>query len=480
MSNLSVRRLEPLLFGLTGMLVAAVAVQVAYRTEPVVPLALAGALAAGALALWRPMVALVLSIALVPLELLSLKLGGLGVSPAEAMFAMTGAAWAVRRLAFGEPPFVPSPLNKPYVLLLLAIVPGLAITTDSVLVVKVLVIWSFFFMLFQLVLAEGDAETVRWVLLALAVAGAIVGVTATIRSGGGADVTLLGVGQSAEGRAQGSFGDPNTLATFEGLALPGALALAFYGRTIVRLVGAVSFALIFAGLALSLSRGGLLAVAGALAVMVTWAPVRRAVVVAGLVVVAFAIAGQNPIGEVQQVQTLSERVSSISYSARGVDPRFGIWERTPDIVADHPLFGVSMNGFPAVGGQYGLLGPDQTPYAHAHNIPLTIAAELGLLGLAAFTWLVVQVVRVLGRAYREGARSNRGLTTAVAAALVALALQGMVDYPLRLNAIVAVVFVLTGCAVVLSRRQEEPGVEPPPAGPAPELRRPDQRRAVAT
>ena len=54
--------------------------------------------------------------------------------------------------------------------------------------------------------------------------------------------------------------------------------------------------------------------------------------------------------------------------------------------------------------------------------------------------------------------------TVVAAALLALALQGMVDYTLRSAVIVALIFALSGAAVVLGRAVDQ---------------QPDQERARA-
>ena len=179
-------------------------------------------------------------------------------------------------------------------------------------------------------------------------------------------------------------------------------------------------------------------------------------IVTGIVVVVLAVGAGNPLGDTQQGQVLTQRLSSVSYSAGGVDPRFRVWEVTPRIIADHPIIGIGANSFPDVAPRYGLLlyNSDAT-YQHAHNIALTITAELGLLGLAALTWLVVALVTVLIAAYRA-VPTDRGPPVALAAAFTALALQGMVDYTLRSAAIVGLVFALCGCAVVLTRRVDEP------------------------
>jgi O-antigen ligase len=462
--TLSSRRLEAVAVLAAAVAAGTAIVLLAYAAGPLAPIALTGAVVLAVLTVARPVVSLYAAVAVVPLELVSVSLGPAALSPSEALLALSGIGWAASRLVRGEAPFVPSPLGAPLALLVLAVVPGLAVAPEPVAVAKVLVIWASLLLLYMMVVAEADARVVRNLLLVLALSAAVVGVIAIVTSGGVAP-ELRGLGETASGRARGSFSHPNTLATFEALALPGALALAIAGPLALRPLAIGAFAVIFAGLALSLSRGGLLAVAGGLGTMLLWAPFRRTVAAAGLVVVVLAVAGGNPLGETQQVQVLTQRLESIGYSAEGVDPRFRVWDVTPRIIADHPLIGIGANGFPSVAPRYGLLlGNSRSTFEHAHNIPLTIAAELGLVGLAALAWFLVALARVLALGYRRAPPERRGMVLAVAAAFAALAVQGVVDYTLRSNVIMGLVFVLAACAVVLGREDPAEGEAQPNAG----------------
>jgi len=450
MTSLTLRRLEPAVPVIAAAVLGVGVVQVAYMTAPIVPLVLAGGAALVVLSVVRPIIVLFAAVALAPLELISVDLGAVGVSPAEAMLMLSGFGWAAVRTTRLEAPFTPSSLSWPLALLVLALIPGLLIAQDSFAVVKVVVLWTGFFFVFQMLITDGDEKTVRTLLFVLAISAAVVGAIAVIKSGGTAP-ELRGSGQTASGRATGSFTHPNTLATFEALALPGALALGLKGAAAVRPFALASFAVIFAGLALSLSRGGLLAVAGALGMMLVWTPFRRTVVVATAIVLVLGFAGGNPLGDTEQLQVFERRIESIGYSAGGVDPRFRLWEVTPQIIYDHPLVGVGANAFPDVAPRYGLLLENSgSTYEHAHNIALTVAAEMGLFGLLALGWIVVALTRELVRGYRRPG-ADRGVALAVAAAFVAVALQGMVDYTLRSAIIPGVIFALAGCAVLLAR-----------------------------
>jgi O-antigen ligase len=446
---MALRRLEPALYAILAVAVAIATVQLAYRLHPVAPLVLAGAAGATFVAVWRPLWTVYAAIALIPLEVVSLPVGQVGISPAEGLFLLTGVCWATRRIAEGQAPWTPTPLGKPYALLLLAAVPGFAIVQDQFLVWKVVVMWTAFFFVFELIVTEGNERTVRGLLFALAVAGGIVGLVA-ISGAAGNEPELIGAGESATGRATGSFGHPNTLATFLGLALPGALAMGLTGRVSWRPVALAGFVAMLFALGLSLSRGGLLAVAGALGLMLLWAPFRRATLAGVAVVVFLYAAGAQPLGESRQVETVTQRIETIETSAQGTNPRFRIWDQAPTLALDSLPFGFGANNFPEVAPRYGLL-EFFSPFDHAHNIPLTFLIERGIASLLALLWATVVLVQLLLRAYRRGGQTQKGLALAIGAAFTALILQGMLDYTLRANVLVAVIFCLAACAVVLAR-----------------------------
>jgi O-antigen ligase len=462
-------RLVPLAvaLGIAAAAGGALTAALAYATSPLMPLAVVGGVVVAVLAAAMPLRLLYLAILLVPfklytidLEVTGLPLGSATLTLQEGLFVLSGLAWAVRRMVGGHLPFSPSPLGKPYMLLLIAILPGLVIAEHPAPVMKLLVMWTAFVLVFQMVVTDARPEHVRTILLTLAVAAAVVGLKAALDPGSAEPQRLLGVGDVAAGRPGGSFEDPNVLATFEALGLPAAVAFALGRNLALRIVGAAGFALIVAGLALSLSRGGFLAAAGALIVMLAWRPVRYTALAALAVVLVLQIGSGTFSGEVEQMSVVQGRIESVSYAAAGGDPRFAIWRATPPMIAEHPFFGIGANQYPVVSPRYGLFAQDLGgSYQHAHNIPLTVAAELGLLGLAALIWATLALARVLVAAYRRQSGFYRGLALAVGAAFTGLALQGMVDYTVSSNTVMAMMFVLSGCAVVLA------------AGPRPDAER---------
>ncbi len=70
-----------------------------------------------------------------------------------------------------------------------------------------------------------------------------------------------------------------------------------------------------------------------------------------------------------------------------------IWQAAINMIKAHPIVGVGVNTFVLNYERY-KLPIDDIHAAYAHNHYLHMAAEMGLIGLAAFAWLIVRVARV--------------------------------------------------------------------------------------
>jgi O-antigen ligase len=449
-------RLDLLALGVLGALVGAGAMALAHSTSPILPVALLAVCAALVVAAARPMTALYLGIAAISLQQFTLPLGAATVSPAEALFVVAGLSWALRRLADGQTPWVPSPLGKPLLAVLLVMIPGLLFAEDTAAILKALIMLTAFVLLYQMVVAEATPRQIRVMLFVLAVTGAAVGLLALAQSAGAAPSEVRELGDVTSGRVSGPFNHPNGLGQFEALALPAAIALALHGTLTFRGGALLTLPPILAGLTLSLSRGGILAAAGALLVMLPWRRFRWTAAVAILLCGALLVGVGSSLSQVSRLDNVLKRVSSVEYSAGGADPRFEGWRASVEMIGDHPILGVGVNQFPNVSSRYGLSDPtvEDFRWHHAHNTALTLTAELGLVGLAVLLWLAFVVVTTLVRAVRRTRGPDRALAVAIAGAIAASTIQGMVDYSLASNVSRALLLALVAGAVVLARGQD--------------------------
>lgn len=96
------------------------------------------------------------------------------------------------------------------------------------------------------------------------------------------------------------------------------------------------------------------------------------------------------------------------------------------IVKDYPLMGVGPNQIERIYPNYRVPDAVKPTNPHLHNVPLQIAAERGLLALAAWLWFVASAALGLLRLLRR--TRHRSLAAAGLGALAALLAAGLTEY----------------------------------------------------
>ena len=225
--------------------------------------------------------------------------------------------------------------------------------------------------------------------------------------------TPAGVYTVGHGRAIGSFIVPGELAGYLLVYVPVALAIAVARESspalrLLARIGAVAGCVAFV---LTFSRAGWMGMAAAIAFFVFMRQGRRgaryAIAVVGIAIVVLSFVFNSH-------HDPSENFTRIS-----------IWQTALAMIERFPLTGVGPFEFSSVFRLVRL--PDAEPVAfHAHSFLLTVAAEAGLIGVAAalFGWWRFAVV------FGERLRLTSGKSTlalAIAAGLVGTWVQGLID-----------------------------------------------------
>ncbi|HEV8700160.1 MAG TPA: O-antigen ligase family protein [Candidatus Polarisedimenticolia bacterium] len=204
--------------------------------------------------------------------------------------------------------------------------------------------------------------------------------------------------------AVGFIGNRNGLASGISFAIVFACLLyqADPGR-LARLFLIFTLPVFFLGLALTLSRTGFIMLAvGLLAV---WYRVVRD---KGLLILAGSVAALSLV-TVLLPDTVWQRVGSIVPAIRQQRDTFGLrvrlWQAGMRMIEDRPVFGVGPGNFVAALPRYspGELTGRQLV---AHNSYVSVAAEMGLVGLALFLMMYLLALREAGFALRWGRRSG--------------------------------------------------------------------------
>jgi O-antigen ligase len=192
-------------------------------------------------------------------------------------------------------------------------------------------------------------------------------------------------------RGIGSFGNPNYFGVFEGIAIVTAVGLVS-GIHSARLRWALASTCVVlaAGLALSLSRGALIAFAAGLACLVLSRSRARTslAVAAGLLVAGIVL---YPIFIESRLSTTNGSVSASSYAAltQSDASRVSAMLVGPQLFLTSPIFGIGWAHYASMSVWFA--GPDLV----AHDWYLQVLAEEGTVGILLTILLLVAIVTAL-------------------------------------------------------------------------------------
>jgi O-antigen ligase len=373
-----------------------------------------------------------------------------GLSPAEGGLALIGAFWLGRALIRPETVAMPRARDAPVIVLLAVIAIGLVNARDPYPIVRVLTLWTLFYFVY-LQVQTFSADEMKVVVIAFALGAAVlggIGALDYLRSG---DQTLFAGGELTGARAASAFADPNYYAALLVLALLPALGLVLADPLRYAYL-AVACLITFAGIALSLSRGGLIAVFGGGLLLLAWKRARWIALGLAALFTVLTIAGANPIVESKQFNVVEERLSTLSGpSVQERSRRPEIWALARDVTAEHPFFGVGVNQFEFESSRANLT-ENGSPLENAHSIIFSLAAETGLIGLAAFLFFLGQLAARAAVALRTSDALRYGLALGIAAALLGFLLQGLTLAQIRVSFIAGAFFALAGMLTALADR----------------------------
>lgn len=227
-------------------------------------------------------------------------------------------------------------------------------------------------------------------------------------------------------RVYSFFTNPIEFGALMSMVYPYALLrLLHAGSPRTRIGWAAAAALMVFGVALSFSRGPMLAVILCTLLLAVIVKPLRKYVAYGCVLAAIAIAMAWPwLGDKLEERTLDKE---------NVTLRFKLWDIAADMALDHPVLGVGFANFP----QYQVdtirkhrintvVEPNAERIITAENLYLQLAAETGVIGLAGFIGVFVLFFTLTVRLYRRyPPGAGRSLILAIAAGATAYLINGL-------------------------------------------------------
>jgi O-antigen ligase len=253
--------------------------------------------------------------------------------------------------------------------------------------------------------------------------------------------------------ATGTFVNPNHFACLLAMTLPVGLGLIYdharrrgSGRRLAAWLSAdgsrnwlLGLLLVvgIAGLLLSYSRAGIAFGLLALVLTMLGAGRHRGLRVRLVVAVLVVAAAVTPLAQIG-AERLIERYADAPAELHGA--RVRVWIDSLALVASHPVTGC---GFGAFAASYPLVRSPEIRhfFTHAHNDPLQLLTEGGLLGLA---FLLLILVPLLGGMVRVIGGAKGAIAVGFATGLVAVMLHGLVDFNFHIPSNAATAAALAG------------------------------------
>ena len=249
-------------------------------------------------------------------------------------------------------------------------------------------------------------------------------------------------------RVNSLFFDPNIYGRFLVLVMIAVAGLLLWGRRPRDgVLAAIGLAVLWAGLVLTFSQSSFAALLVGLAVLAAgrWGARRAAAATAAAAAVALAVVLSFP--GLLRLDLESER--SLDQATSG---RFDLMRGGLDMFADRPLWGYGSGSF-AERYRAREEASSERAVAASHTIPITIAAEQGVVGLAAYAVLLLAAGGLLARGLRGLRGRDPPGSALVARAVVAACFAALTFHTLLYAAFLEdpLTWTLLGAAVGLRR-----------------------------
>lgn len=185
------------------------------------------------------------------------------------------------------------------------------------------------------------------------------------------------------------------------------------------LLGASILACI-AGIAFSLSRGGMLALVLEIGLLALFASKGRA-----RTMILIGVAALAPAAIAYQWTARAENQGDHYTAADAENSRFELWRIGQSMVISHPLLGVGSRRFGELAQDYGEVSGDNRG-KNAHNTYIQVIATSGLLGISAFLAMLTRLAKELRKPI-DGMRWAEATRQAALVALYSIAFRALLD-----------------------------------------------------
>ncbi|MBI4341689.1 MAG: O-antigen ligase family protein, partial [Candidatus Omnitrophica bacterium] len=351
----------------------------------------------------------------------------LGMAPQEATIVLAIVAWLIKHAADRAwPRQTPAtwPLLLWVLIAALSLVNAAHLPTSLKGLQKMAKVIGLFFVASETLRSR---QRLLAVLTAMMLGAVIVSADGLAQVARGADLIYghaAGMTPGGWPRLAATFGHPNDFGTYAVTILPACVMMALPSMTLRRrwwswgVVGLLGICLLF-----TFSRSSALAVAVSVTAFAVLRRAWKSLVVLGAVGAVGALCLPAPIRE-----WVASQPSWLHAIAQPL--RFEIWQAGFNMIREHPYLGIGVNQFVRNYARYRIPG-DTLEAAYGHNHYLQMAAEIGMIGLGAFLWLLGRTAVVWGRLLRHREAWVRSAAMGLGCGVVAFLTIGLLESALH-------------------------------------------------
>lgn len=150
---------------------------------------------------------------------------------------------------------------------------------------------------------------------------------------------------------------------------------------------------------------------------------KRIILLSGLLMVICLIFTLRILSQKQHTQPIFSTFMRLDY-----------WQNTLKIISEHPLAGIGLGNFNLIRSRY------------AHNSYLQIWAEMGILGIISFLWLVIAILKFSLKKLKDSLHKFQ-IASLIAATVIFL-IHNFVDFTFFLPEVSLIWWVILGCDIL--------------------------------
>ncbi len=387
--------------------------------------------------------------------------------------------WGLRMINKEEIKFISTPLNLP-ILSFIAICALSLIWSNSFFVsLKELPLFLAGPLLYFVITNSiNDERQINRILNVLLIIGTLFGIYGIFQYNGiDFSFWILNIGRQ---QVFGLFGNVNYFAEYLIVPLPIAVSLFFASRNkFKKILLLIAILAMGASLIVTFARGSYLSFGVSLIFMFFLFLISRGknfiknnkkifiTILVVIIITTFLFVVPTPLNKSGTViSKIKSRISVTQFAQDySIKRRIAIWKFTGMMIKDHPLLGSGIGTYKyntlRYQAEFFAQGENRSLYPHgfadkAHNEYLQLWAELGIIGLGIFIWLIIsyfrfglKILRKIKDEYRQG------IIIGLMGAIIAVLVDGIFGFPLHLPATIVLFWLVLELTVAVGLLKDE-------------------------